>query len=521
MALSVLRSSRRVSAVSLRLARSCRGTAGYRDLSRTEGVAGFPHVNARFKQDPPRQRELPTEDNSCGKPSASHFDGSAWSEADVRKAAVNHAMLTWSGAAPMESLPIIDRAEGVYVYDSTGKQYLDWTSNAVCVNLGHTMPDSVKNAMLEQMETLPFIYGGMGVAPVRAKLASLLAELAPGDLNGFLFPSSGGEANDCAIRLARLYTGKTKIFNQYRSYHGGSAGPLAATGDFRRRFAADQATGFVKIFNPEPHYFSWGDTDEMACSQALACLEEQIVAEGPSTIAAIMLESIPGSAGVLIPAVGYMEGVRALCNKYDILMIADEVMTGFGRTGELFAFQHFDGVIPDIFTSAKGLTGSWQPLSVVGMRQPIKDFFWNTPTGWGSTFQAHPVALACGYACLKHMLDMDLLGHVKNVIQPTMISELNRLVAKYSHVRQARAAGAFGCLDLEDPKTGERPMHVGDPMPPAIADFKKAFNNEGLIGFVRPPQVHCAPPLIISDAELRDGFARLDRALGSLGAELK
>jgi adenosylmethionine-8-amino-7-oxononanoate aminotransferase len=521
MALSALRSGCRASADALRLAPGRRGTASYRELSRTEGIAGFPHVNARFKQDPPRTFQAPTEDNACGTPSKRHFDGSTWSETEVRKAAVDHCMLTWSGAAPLESIPIIEKAEGVYLYDTTGKKYLDWTSEAVCVNLGHTVPEGVKKAMVDQLDTMPFVYGGIGFAPIRAKLASLLAELAPGDLNGFLFPSSGGEANDCAIRLARLYTGKTKIFNQYRSYHGGTVGPLSATGDFRRKFGGEHATGFVKMFNPEPHFFRWGNTDERACSQALACLEEQIVAEGPSTIAAIMLESVPGSAGVLIPAVGYMEGVRALCNKYDILMIADEVMTGFGRCGELFAFQHFDGVIPDIFTSAKGLTGSWQPLSMVGMRQPIKDFFWNNPTGWGSTFQAHPVALACGYACLKHFVETDILGHINKSIQPVMISELNRLVEKYDCVRQARALGAFGCLDLQDPKTGERPMQVGEAMPPPIANFKKAFNEEGLIGFVRPPQLHCAPPLVITEAELRDGFARLDRALAVLEAELK
>jgi len=238
---------------------------------------------------------------------------------------------------------------------------------------------------------------------------------------------------------------------------------------------------------------------------------------GPGTIAAIMLESVPGSAGVLVPAVGYMEGVRALCNQYDILMICDEVMTGFGRTGELFAFQHFDGVVPDIFTSAKGLTGSWQPLSVVGMRQKLKDHFWDKcPAGWGSTFQAHPVALACGYASLKHMLDIGLLEHVKGTVQPVMIEELNRLAEKYPHVRQARAVGAFGCLDLMNPKTGDRVMRLGEPMPPEMVMFKKAFSTEGLFGFLRPPQVHCAPPLIISENELRDGFARLDRALSVL-----
>merc|ERR1712176_329267 len=318
----------------------------------------------------------------------------------------------------------------------------------------------------------------MGIVPIRARISQLMGELAPGDLNGFLFPSSGGEANDCAIRLARLYTGKTKIFNQYRSYHGGSSAPLAATGDFRRHFAGSSSTGFVKMFNPEPHLFSWGSTDEEACANALASLEEQIIQEDPNTIAAIMLESIPGSAGVLVPAMGYMEGVRALCNKYDILMIADEVMTGFGRTGELFAFQHFDGVIPDIFTSAKGLTGSWQPLSVVGVRQHIKDFFWRNPVGWGSTFQAHPVALACGYATLKHIIDSDLLGHVQKTLQPIMIEELNRLVDKYAHVKQARVAGAFGCLDLIDPRTGERIMKLGDPLPPHVANFKRAFLAE-------------------------------------------
>eukprot|EP00931_Biecheleriopsis_adriatica_P073317 TRINITY_DN47625_c0_g1_i1.p1 TRINITY_DN47625_c0_g1~~TRINITY_DN47625_c0_g1_i1.p1 ORF type:complete len:518 (-),score=96.32 TRINITY_DN47625_c0_g1_i1:81-1634(-) len=511
----------------MRNLRSCQALPGrwqrgltYSKLSQTEGVEGYPNVNARFKQEPPRQRVLPQEDNRSGEVSRRHWEGS-WTEAEVRRAAVDHTMLTWSPSAPIESIPIIERAEGVYLYDSTGKQYLDWTSEAVCVNLGHTVPDSVKQAMNEQLNTAPFVYGGMGVVPIRAKIAALLAELAPGDINGFLFPSSGGEANDCAIRLARLYTGKTKVFNQYRSYHGGSLAPLSATGDFRRHFAGGaQANGFVKMFNPEPHFFRWGDTDEKACEMALASLEEQIIAEGPETIAAIMLESIPGSAGVLIPAVGYMEGVRALCNQYDILMICDEVMTGFGRTGELFAFQHFEGVIPDIFTSAKGLTGSWQPLSVVGVRQKLKDFFWDkSPSGWGSTFQAHPVALACGYASLKYMLDKDILSHVQKTIQPIMIEELDRLVEKYPFVKQARCAGAFGCLDLMNPKTGERVMRLGEPMTPEMVKFKKAFNAEGLIGFLRPPQVHCAPPLVISENELRDGFARLDRALSALSDE--
>lgn len=498
-----------------------RATASYKDLSRTEGAKGYTNVNARFKPEPPPQRVLPAEDNRSGQASRKHWEGAdAWSKDDLRSAAVNHTMLTWSASAPLEGIPIIERAEGVYLYDTDGKQYIDWTSEAVCVNLGHTVPDSVVKGMTDALSTTPFLYGGMALAPIRAKISALMAEICPGDLNGFLFPSSGGEANDCAIRMARLYTGRTKIMNQYRSYHGGSLAPLGATGDFRRHFAADSAGGFVKIFNPEPHFFRWGDTDEAACAMVLGSLEDQILAENPSTIAAIMLESVPGSAGVLVPAVGYMEGVRALCNKYGILMIMDEVMSGFGRTGELFAFQHYDGVIPDIFTSAKGLTGSWQPLSVVGCRQPIKDHFWDKPIGWGSTFQAHPVALACAYEALKYFLERDVVGHVQNVIQPVMLEEIDRLVGKYSCVKQGRAVGAFGCMDLMDPKTGVKVMELGAPMPPALQRFKQAFNREGLIGFLRPPQVHCAPPLIIAADELREGFRRLERALDGLEADL-
>jgi len=275
------------------------------------------------------------------------------------------------------------------------------------------MPEAVKEAMNEQMNTLPYMYGGLGLAPVRAKLAKLLAEIAPGDINGFLFPSGGGEANEAAIRMARLFTGKQKIFTQYRSYHGGSTSSLGATGDFRRRFAESNTSGFVKFFNPQPSMFSWGTTDISATQRTLACLEDQINAEGPESIAAIMLESIVGAGGVLVPPEGYMEGVRALCDKYDILMICDEVMVGFGRTGHFFGFQHFEGVIPDIVTSAKGLTGSYVPMSMVGVRQKIKDHFWKNPVGWGATYHAHPVAMACAYETVKHMLKEDILGNVK------------------------------------------------------------------------------------------------------------
>jgi len=480
-------------------------------LSSTGGAEGYPWVNARYM--PEQWATVPEHyhDNSIGEASARHWEDPSWSEADLRSAAEDHVLLSWSHSAPVKDLPIIERGEGVYLYDNKGKRYLDWTSQAVCVNFGYTMPEAVKEAMNEQMNTLPYMYGGLGLAPVRAKLAKLLAEICPGDINGFLFPSGGGEANEAAIRMARLFTGKQKIFTQYRSYHGGSTSSLGATGDFRKRFAESNTSGFVKFFNPQPAGFSWGTTDISATQRTLACLEDQINAEGPESIAAIMLESIVGAGGVLVPPEGYMEGVRALCDKYDILMICDEVMVGFGRTGHFFGFQHFEGVIPDIVTSAKGLTGSYMPMSMVGVRQKLKDHFWKNPVGWGATYHAHPVAMACAYETVKHMLKEDILGNVKK-LENVMFQELNSIVVKHDSVKQGRAVGLFGCIDLVNSQ-GKHVQQLGAPSPPEVQLLRRAMKEQGLFALFRPPLLHCAPPLVITEEELRDGFQRLSNAL--------
>merc|ERR1719498_727981 len=356
-------------------------------------------------------------------------------------------MNTWGPSRPLGNAPIVDHADGVYLYDKTGKQYLDWTSQAVCCNLGHTVPPAVQEAINQQLERIPMVYGGIGVTEIRLRLANLMSELCPGDINGFVFPCGGGEANEAAIRMARRYTGKFKILNQYRSYHGGTTSTLAATGDFRRWFAEQGSSGFVKMFNSQPFGFKWGDSDAEKTELLLNMLDEQIRMEGPDTIAAIMLESIVGAGGVLVSPKGYMEGVRALCDKYGILLILDEVMVGFGRTGKFWGFQHFDGVIPDILTSAKGLSAAYMPIAVVGVRQKIKDYFMDTPMGWGATFANHPVAMACAYEVLKHTVKHDLAGNAA-ALEPVMVEELEKLVAKHSSVQQGRAIGLFGCLDL-------------------------------------------------------------------------
>lgn len=457
--------------------------------------------------------EEPAYDNSDNMVSDCHWDDS-WTSDMLQQSAESHAMNTWGPSRPLSNAVVVERGEGVYLYDKKGKEYLDWTSQAVCSNLGHSVPPAIKAAMNKQLDSIPMVYGGIGATEVRLRLAHLMSEICPGDINGFVFPCGGGEANEAAIRMARRYTGRHKILNQYRSYHGGTTSTLTATGDFRRWFAEAGATGFVKMFNPQPFGFSWADDDVTKTDMLLHMLEEQIRMEGPDTIAAIMLESIVGAGGMLVPPKGYMEGVRALCDKYNILLILDEVMVGFGRTGKTWGFQHFDGVLPDIFTSAKGLSAAYMPIAVVGVRQKIKDFFMDNAMGWGATFANHPVAMACAYEAVKHTIKNNLVQRAAD-LEPIMVSEMSKLVEKHLSVRQARAIGLFGCLDLvaED---GNCIQEYQAPQSKRTQAFRKAMFDNGLWGLFRPPLLHCAPPLVITEDELLDGFARLDKSLETL-----
>ncbi|CAE7211192.1 yhxA, partial [Symbiodinium pilosum] len=282
-----------------------------------------------------------------------------------------------------------------------------------------------------------------------------------------------------------------------RSYHGATGFALAATGDYRRKFGEGGQSGFVKFFNPEPTNFNWSSNNDSSAEAALVALEDQILAEGPDTIAAILIESIVGGGGVLIPPPGYMEGIRSLCDKYSILMICDEVMVGFGRTGQFFAFQHFEGLVPDIVTSGKGLTGSILPLSMVGVRQKIKDYFEDHALGWGATFHAHPVALACAYETVKYLLKEDIVNKVRR-LEPIMKEEMEDLVSKHASVKRARCVGLIGCLDLQTP-SGQAVQQLGDPLPPAVQYLHEAMLDNGLLALFRPPLLHCAPPLTICE----------------------
>lgn len=403
-----------------------------------------------------------------------------WSSDQIRTAVDKHVMLTWAPGKARHNTPIITHGQGVYLFDDKGKKYLDWTSQAVCSNMGYDLPETVIDATMKQMKELPYIYGGLGIVEVRARLSQLISEILPGDLQGMVFPSSGSEANEAAIMLARRYTGKYKVINWYRSYHGGTTNSQQATGDFRRWYGGDFVPGFVKAANPYPLFWDLaGNTEEERTQMALNMLEEQILNEGPDTIALIQFESVVGGGGVLVPPKGYMQGVRALCDKYNILMHCDEVMVGFGRTGEMFGFQHYEGVIPDIVTAAKGLSSASLPISMMATRKHIMDDFDDKPLGWGSTYQAHPVAMACAYENVKHLLKEDVLGHVQR-LSGTFEDTMKSISENHPCIKQYRSVGLFGCFDVHTPD-GSNPQLQHTAINSAFVTYKKV---RFIIGFI-------------------------------------
>ncbi|HAE59554.1 MAG TPA: aspartate aminotransferase family protein, partial [Anaerolineae bacterium] len=325
-----------------------------------------------------------------------------------------HAFYTWSAQAKINPIPV-KRAKGVYFWDVDNKRYLDFNSMTMCVNIGHG-DERVIRAVQEQAAELPYAAPGMATK-VRALASRAVAEISPGGrLTKVLFTLGGADANENAIKIARAHTGRHKILARYRSYHGATAGAMAATGDPRRvTWEPNLMTGVVHFLDPY-RYRSTFHRSNPSVSEAdftldyLNHLEEIIRYEGPETIAAILMESVTGTNGIIIPPDGYMQGVRALCDKYGILMIADEVMSGFGRTGKWFAIQHWD-VIPDLMTMAKGLTSAYAPLGAVAMKPEIAATFNETAFESGLTYTAHPISLAAALANIEVMRSDKIVEH--------------------------------------------------------------------------------------------------------------
>jgi taurine--2-oxoglutarate transaminase len=402
-------------------------------------------------------------------------------------------------------------SKGVYFWTPEGKRYLDFNSQLMCVNTGHS-DDRIVRAIQQQAATMAYANPFMATE-VRGKLGAKLAQIAPGDIDVFFFTNGGADANENAIKLARAYTGRHKILARYRSYHGGTYGAMALTGDPRRWASEPGMPGVVHVLDPYHGVERGWDS----AAQSLAMLEEIIQLEGPQTIAAFFLETVSGTNGVLVPPDGYMQGVRDLCTKYGILMVCDEVMAGFGRTGEWFAINHWN-VVPDILTMAKGLTSAYVPMGAVGMRRGIADHFRDKVFQGGLTYNSHPLACATALATLQVYEDDDLIGNARR-LGPVMTMLLDALAAKHPVIGAHRSIGLFGIVELvRDPATKE-PMAPFGQTSPEMKRLSKLLREEGLYTFVRWHTFFTNPPLCITEAQLKEGFEMIDRALTKLNAE--
>jgi taurine---2-oxoglutarate transaminase len=432
------------------------------------------------------------------------------SDAEVVELCRRHTMFEWSAQAAVDPIPM-SRAKGVHFWTPDGKRYLDFNSQLMCVNAGHG-DERIIRAIQDQAATMAYANPFMATE-VRARLGEKLAQLAPGDIDVFFFTNGGADANENAIKLARAYTGRHKILARYRSYHGGSHGAMALTGDPRRWSSEPGMAGVVHVLDPYHGVDRGWDTTP----QALAMLEEIIQLEGPQTIAAFFLETVTGTNGILIPPDGYLQGVRDLCTKHGILMVCDEVMSGFGRTGEWFAVDHWK-VVPDLMTMAKGLTSAYIPMGAVGMRRAIANHFRDKAFQGGLTYNSHPMGCAAALATIKVYEDDDLIGNARK-LAPVMKRLLEDLAAKHPIVGAHRSIGLFGIVELvKDPVTKE-PLAPFGQTSAATRRLSALFREEGLYTFVRWHTFFTNPPLCVTEAELREGFALIDRALTRLAAE--
>lgn len=423
---------------------------------------------------------------------------------EIVKLCRRHTLFEWSAQAAVDPIPVA-HSKGIYFWTPEGKRFIDFNSQLMCVNIGHG-DERVINAIKEQAATLAYANPFMATE-VRAKLGAKLAELTPGDIDAFFFTNGGAEANENAIRIARLFTGRHKIGARYRSYHGGTAGALTLTGDPRRWAAEPGIPGVFRI----PDFYHGIQRGSETAEQVLARTEEVIELEGPKTIAAIIIEAVTGTNGILVPPEGYIQGLRELCDKYGILLIADEVMSGFGRTGEWFAVDHWK-VVPDLISMAKGLTSAYVQLGAVGMRRQIADHFEKNVFYGGLTYNSHPLACAAALATID-VYEEDKLIENAQQMGKVMRGLLDSLEQRHPSVGATRSIGLFGIVELVRNRETREPLAPFNGTSPEMQALGKHFRQEGLYTFVRYNTFFTNPPLCITEAELREAFAIIDRGL--------
>lgn len=420
---------------------------------------------------------------------------------------LKHSLFSWSATGKVDPIPVA-RAEGIYLYSPEGKRWLDWNSQLMSVNIGHGHPKVIA-AIQKQAAELCYAGPSMATA-VRARLSKKLADIVPGDINTFFYTLGGAEANENAIKAARLFSGRHKIMVRYRSYHGATHGVMSLTGDPRRWPNEPGMAGIVRVMDPTPYDYSFGATEEEIVANNLRYVEEIIQYEGPHTIAAMFIETVTGTNGILPPPRGYLKGLKALLEKYGILLVCDEVMCGWGRTGKLFAFEH-GGIVPDILTMAKGLTSSYMPLGVMGLSDRIANHFRENVFWGGLTYNAHPMCLAAAEAVIQVLEEEKLVENAAKM-GDVMRGHMARMKEKHRCVREHRNIGLFGTIELRKNSKNERLVPYAGSHP-VMAKLGKFFREEGLFTVLQWSTVMCNPPLSIDEKGIAEAFEIIDRGL--------
>jgi len=441
---------------------------------------------------------------------------------EILPLSMDHNFWTWSAQSRVDVIPL-KRAEGVYFWDVNGKRYLDFNSMVMNVNIGHGDP-RVEEAIIEQVRELTTSGPHMATRP-RAYLGKLLTEITQGKFNHFLYTLGGSDANENAIKLARMYTGRHKILSRYRSYHGATYGAVAVTGDPRRvAWEPTVMPGVVHFLDPYRYRSTFHrnqpDVDEATFSQDyLNHLEEIIKYEGPQTIAAILLETVTGTNGIIIPPAGYLQGVREICDRYNILMIADEVMSGFGRTGKWFAVDNWD-VTPDLMTMAKGLTSGYAPLGAVAVPEKIYQFFQDKVFQSGLTYNGHPISLAAAIAVIQ-VMQQDHIVEKAASTGTVMAEMMAELFDRHPSIGEVRSIGLFGAIELVRDRKTREPMAPFNGNSPEMVALSKSLKAQGLYVHNHWNVILLIPPLIITPDQLAEGFSKIDDALKITDAAAK
>jgi taurine--2-oxoglutarate transaminase len=422
---------------------------------------------------------------------------------EITELCLRHTLYDWSAQAALKPL-VVTSAKGVHFHTADGRRFIDFNSQLMCVNAGHG-DRRIIDAIKRQADQLAYINPAMATEP-RARLGRKLAELLPGDIDKVFFTLAGNDANENAIKIARTVTGRPKILARYRSYHGATGIAIQATGD-PRRWANEHAGGVVHVLDPYHGIQRGTDSAEVA----LNLLEETIQLEGPATIAAFILEPVTGTNGILIPLDGYLQGVRELCDRHGILLICDEVMTGFGRTGRWFAVDHW-AVVPDLITMAKGLTSSYAPLGAVGMRPKVAAYFDSNVFYGGLTYNSHPLGCAAALGAIQAYEEDDMVGNARRM--GAVLAKHHRLLQeRHPCVGAVRSIGLFGALELVRNRRTLEPLAPFNGTSPEMKAIGQALMDAGLFTFVRWNTIMTNPPLCITEDELDEGFEILDAAL--------